>query len=183
MIRVFDIVLAGVALVLSAPLLLLIAFAIRLGDGGPALFRQTRVGRGGAAFTVLKFRTMRVAPVAANGFRTVSGDPRITAVGRILRPSHLDELPQLINVLAGHMSMVGVRPDTPMQQADYPPEYWQLRHRFAPGITGPAQVAGGDQTLAQRSAHERDWLEARGLALYLRILWQTIGKVFARSSH
>jgi lipopolysaccharide/colanic/teichoic acid biosynthesis glycosyltransferase len=183
MIRLADLVLAGAALLLAAPLMLVLALAIRLGDGGPAVFRQRRVGRCGAEFTVFKLRTMRAAPVASGAHRTATGDPRITPLGRVLRPAHLDELPQLINVLAGQMSLVGVRPDTPMQRGDYPPAFWHERHRFAPGITGPAQVAGSDLTLAERSAREREWLAGRSLSLYLRVLGQTIGKVFARSSH
>jgi len=186
-IRAADILLAAALIAVLSPLLVIIAAAIRLSDGGPALFRQQRVGRGRALFMVAKFRTMRLGAArpgnGAPAHRTGPGDPRITALGRVLRPSHLDELPQLFNVLLGHMSMVGVRPDTPMQRSDYSREYWEERHRFAPGITGPAQVAPGDQTLDQRSGFERQWLAGRSVGMYLRVLWQTIGKVFARSSH
>lgn len=185
-IRLCDIVLAGAMLIPLGPLMVLIALAIRLGDGGPALFRQRRVGRRRKVFTILKFRTMHKArPLEAgvNAHRTAPGDPRITSLGRLLRPSHLDELPQLINVLLGDMSLVGVRPDTPMQRSDYTRAFWEERHRFAPGITGPAQVARGPQTLGERSAFERQWLAGRSLGLYLSVLWQTVGKVFARSSH
>ena len=181
-IRVLDVVLAASLLLLLALPMVLIALAIRLGDGGPALFRQQRVGRRRELFMVFKFRTMRV-DAHRTAFRTEQGDPRITALGRFLRPSHLDELPQLINVLRGDMSLVGVRPDTPMQRGDYVLDYWHARHRYAPGITGPAQVARGDVTLAERSALELQWLDRKSLPLYLRILWQTIGKVFARSSN
>jgi len=181
-IRLLDVLLAASLLLLLAVPMVLIALAIRLGDGGPALFRQQRVGARQELFMVLKFRTMRVATRKA-AFRTQRADPRITALGRLLRPSHCDELPQLINVLKGQMSLVGVRPDTPMQRSDYSNDYWQARHRYAPGITGPAQVARGDLTLDKRSALEREWLDRKSLPLYLRILWQTVGKVFARSSH
>jgi len=189
MIRAMDVGVALLVLLALAPLIGLIALAIRLADGGPAIFCQQRVGRNLTPFTIYKLRTMRPSGVQTTGaglaaaHRTGCGDPRITAVGRVLRPLHLDELPQLANVLAGQMSLVGVRPDTPMQAGDYPPGYWHERHLFAPGITGPAQVAGSDLTLDQRSALERQWLAGRSLALYLRVLWQTIGKVFVRSSH
>jgi lipopolysaccharide/colanic/teichoic acid biosynthesis glycosyltransferase len=185
MIRAMDIGVALLLLLALAPLIGLIALAIRLADGGPAIFRQERVGRNLTPFTIYKLRTMRPTKGAGSAVahRTGRGDPRITAVGRVLRPLHLDELPQLTNVLAGQMSLVGVRPDTPMQAGDYPPGYWEERHRFAPGITGPAQVAGSELTLNQRTALERQWLAGRSLALYLRLLGQTIGKVFARSSH
>jgi len=181
-IRVLDVLLAASLLVVLAIPMVLLALAIKLGDGGPALFCQQRVGRRQEPFNVFKFRTMRVATQAA-AFRTERGDPRITTLGRFLRPSHCDELPQLINVLAGQMSLVGVRPDTPMQRSDYSRHYWRDRHRYAPGITGPAQVARGDVTFAERSALEREWLDRRSLPLYLSILWQTVGKVFARSSN
>ena len=183
-IRVLDVLLAiSLLAALGLPMLTL-ALAIRLSDGGPALFRQQRVGQRREFFNVLKFRTMRFATVHdAASHRTGKGDPRVTALGRRLRPAHIDELPQLLNVLTGHMSLVGVRPDTPMQRGDYPAPYWKERHRHVPGITGPAQVARGDLTLDQRSALEREWLDRKSLPLYLAILWQTIGKVFARSSH
>ena len=182
-IRLLDLLLAlALLLVMGLPMLAL-ALTIRLSDGGPALFRQQRIGRRRALFTVLKFRTMHSDVREAASHRTGRGDPRITWLGRWLRPAHIDELPQLLNVLKGEMSLVGVRPDTPMQRGDYPPPYWKERHRHAPGITGPAQVARGDLTLQQRSALEREWLDRKSLPLYLAILWRTIGKVFARSSH
>lgn len=176
----------------------LIALAIRLEDGGPALFRQTRVGAGGRLFSVLKFRTMRVDASGANTglavagetpdqararfLRTEPGDRRITPIGRFLRPSHLDELPQLLNILRGEMSFVGVRPDTPVQEGDYTPEYWRLRHRFRPGLSGPAQLRSDPLTFAQRNAEELTWIEGRSLSLYFSILARTALKTIRRSS-
>lgn len=198
LIRLSDLAIAGVLFVVLALPMLAIAAAIRLSDGGPALFRQERVGRAGRRFTVLKFRTMRVDrdgsgsgarvanesidAAAARFKRTEPGDPRITRAGKLLRPSHLDELPQLLNVLAGDMSLVGVRPDTPVQEGDYTPAYWQLRHRFAPGLTGPAQLRSDPLTFDQRNAEELRWIEGRSLAMYWRILLRTAAKVMRRSS-
>lgn len=158
MIRLFDVVLSALLLVVTAPLMLVVAIMIYVHDGGPALFRQTRVGRNGRTFAILKVRSMhqddpgsRSGEVTSRNhedkarararFRTTQpDDPRITPVGRVIRETHLDELPQLYNVLRGDMSLVGVRPDTPAQETDYSEEYWRLRHTLRPGITGPAQV-------------------------------------------
>lgn len=199
LIRALDVVGATALLVLSAIPMVVIGVAIRLSDRGPALFRQVRVGIGAREFTVLKFRTMRVAqqadgsgsiaagdgsPAQANAHfhRTVPGDPRITKLGRILRPSHMDELPQLLNILSGDMSFVGVRPDTPLQAGDYTPEYWQMRHRYKPGLTGPAQLLGGGLTLEERSSAEKRWITQYGLREYFAVLSRTFGKVLRRDS-
>lgn len=199
LIRTLDLVLAGIGALILSPIMVMIAAAIWLSDRGPVLFRQTRVGKGGRHFTILKFRSMSVAASmsassqgvvagmdianARTAFRrTVKNDPRITPIGKFLRASHLDELPQLLNVLAGDMSLVGVRPDTPSQQADYDPAYWIERHSLRPGITGPAQIAGSDTNLAGRTAREREWLQSPTLGKYLTILVSTIGKVFRRTS-
>ncbi|HOS43506.1 MAG TPA: sugar transferase, partial [Armatimonadota bacterium] len=117
--RLFDLFWALLGLLLLAPLLLAVAVAIRLDDGGPAFFRQRRVGRGGRPFRIWKFRTMVQNAEALGGQITVGGDPRITRVGRWLRRTKLDELPQLFNVLAGEMSLVGPRPEVPRYVARY----------------------------------------------------------------
>lgn len=136
--RGFDLMLAGAGLVALAPVLGLLAWAIRLDDGAPVLFRQRRVGRHGRPFTILKFRTMRAA--AAGRQITVGADPRITRVGRWLRASKLDELPQLLNIVRGEMHLVGLRPEVPRYVAAY------TRHQRAilarrPGLTDPASIA------------------------------------------
>lgn len=198
-IRALDIAGALVLILVGALPMFAIAIAIRAHDGGPALFRQVRVGEGGKPFTVLKFRTMKVddaavgtGTVAGDGDniaqahlrfkRTVPGDSRITPVGRFLRPSHLDELPQILNILSGDMSFVGVRPDTPVQELDYDPSYWTMRHRFKPGLTGPAQLRSDPLTFAERTSEETRWIEDYGVKQYLAILVKTAGKVVRRSS-
>jgi len=186
-IRGADIFLSSLALILLSPAMVVIAAAIRLYDGQPAIFCQRRIGQGTGPFTIYKFRTMRVAARGGGtgglSHRTQRADPRITPVGRFLRPCHLDELPQLFNVLAGQMSLVGVRPDTPVQIRDYSPEHWQSRHLYRPGITGPGQIAVGEFTLEDRPKLERIWLEGRSFSLYMRVLWLTFAKVWARSSN
>jgi lipopolysaccharide/colanic/teichoic acid biosynthesis glycosyltransferase len=198
-IRLLDLMGALILAAITALPMALIALAIRLQDGGPALFCQTRIGRDCRPFTVLKFRTMRIdrersgegvvdssretlAEASARFQRTVPGDPRITRRGRLLRPSPLGALPQLLNVLRGDMSLVGVRPDTPVQEADYTPEYWRLRHRYRPGLTGPAQLRTDPLTFEMRNSEEMGWIENYGPGLYLTVLCRTALMVIRRSS-
>ena len=140
--RAFDVVTAAVLLVLTSPLLLLSAIAIKLEDRGPVLYRQTRVGKDGADFELLKLRTMVVgAEHHGAGYAVNRGDNRITRVGRFLRRTSLDELPQLWNVVRGDMSLIGPRPTLAYQVEQYTPRQ-RRRLDVRPGITGWAQVQG-----------------------------------------
>jgi lipopolysaccharide/colanic/teichoic acid biosynthesis glycosyltransferase len=158
--RLFDLVGALIGLALLSPLLLLVALAIRLDSGGPVFFRQERVGRGGRLFRIHKFRTMKVTAVASGGLLTVGADPRITRVGAILRGRRLDELPQLIDVLCGDMSLVGPRPEVPRYVALYSAEMRSRVLRVRPGITDPAALEFRDEaTLLERAADpEREYI-------------------------
>jgi lipopolysaccharide/colanic/teichoic acid biosynthesis glycosyltransferase len=197
LIRICDVALAVVMVAGLAAPMAVIAALIKAEDRGPALFVQRRVGRNGKPFDILKFRTMRVDADAGSGmvegegpealaaarsrFRTTDvNDPRITRIGAPLRLMHLDELPQLFNVFAGDMSFVGVRPDTPAQQADYDPSYWEERHALRPGITGPAQLFNSSN-LEERTARERTWLSNPDFVTYWTTLIATVGKVVKRS--
>jgi len=149
--RVFDCVLATLGLICLAPLLLLTALAIRLEDGGPALFRQRRVGRGGAIFTFFKFRSM---PVDTGDVPSAEATGlRITRIGRILRRTNIDELPQLFNVLRGDMSIVGPRPPLPSQTRliDFRRENGALD--CLPGLSGLAQINAYDQMPTEEKAN------------------------------
>jgi len=146
--RVFDLALAGGALVALSPVLLIAAVAIKLEDGGPVLFRQRRLGRGNQFFSILKLRTMHVEAHDADGHQSTGrSDGRVTTVGRFLRRTSIDELPQLINVVRGEMSIVGPRPHALGSQAgqklfwEVDARYWQ-RHSLRPGLTGLAQIRG-----------------------------------------
>jgi len=140
--RALDVAVAGVGLVLASPLLGLAALATKLESGGPVLYRQTRVGRHGEDFAVLKLRTMVVgAEKLGAGYAVDRGDTRITRVGRILRRTSIDELPQLWNILRGDMSVVGPRPTLRYQVEQYDERQWR-RLEIRPGLTGWAQVQG-----------------------------------------
>ena len=135
--RTLDLVVALTALALLWPLLLGVALVVRLSSPGPVIFRQQRLTRGHATFTMYKFRTMRVGIGGPEVTR--AGDPRVTGPGRLMRRTSLDELPQLINVLRGQMTLVGPRPETPALAAKYPDALqWVLDE--TPGLTGPAQI-------------------------------------------
>ena len=172
--RAADVVGAGVGLALASPLLAAAALAIKLEDGGPVLYRQTRVGRDGADFELLKLRTMVVgAETMGTGLAVNRGDSRITRIGRLLRKLSLDELPQLWNVVRGEMSVIGPRPTLRYQVEQYDE---RQRHRLdvKPGITGWAQV-NGRATLPWAERIELDvwYVEHRSALLDLRILART----------
>ena len=142
--RLFDLATGVLLLVLTSPFLLLAAIAISLPRDGPILFRQTRIGRHGRPFTILKFRTMRRSENVSEQL-TVGRDPRITRVGAMLRKWKLDELPQLWNVIRGEMSMVGPRPEVPDFVADYPEHVRRLVLAVRPGITDWASIKYRDE--------------------------------------
>jgi exopolysaccharide biosynthesis polyprenyl glycosylphosphotransferase len=184
----FDRFIAATALILVSPLLLAIATIIRLSDGGPALFRQQRVGKDGQSFTLFKFRTM--VPDAEQRKDLVSQlnetdgllfkirrDPRITPVGGRLRRWSLDELPQLINVLLGNMSLVGPRPALPEEAALYG-DHVRRRLAVKPGITGLWQVNGRSDLPWDESIRlDLRYVENWSFALDLQILWKTASVV------
>ncbi len=152
--RMFDLFWAGLGLLLLWPAFLAIAVWIKLGDGGPVFFRQARVGRGGRTFLMVKFRTMSVGAERRGPLFTADGDRRVTAVGRWLRKFKLDELPQLLNVLAGEMSLVGPRPEVPRYAAHFPAEQRRV-FDLTPGITHPGIIWNEEDLLAQAADPER----------------------------
>ena len=157
--RVFDVATALLGLVLLAPLFVAVAVWIKLDSPGPVFFRQERIGRGGVPFRIHKFRTMRVGAEMAGPALTVGADPRITRAGAFLRRTKIDELPQLIDVLGGDMSVVGPRPEVPRYVAAYPPELRAKVLSVRPGITDPASLQFRDEStlLAQAADPEREY--------------------------
>jgi lipopolysaccharide/colanic/teichoic acid biosynthesis glycosyltransferase len=172
--RAADLLVAGTALALASPVVALAALAIKLEDGGPVLYRQSRVGKDGADFELLKLRTMVVgAERQGAGFAVNEGDSRITRAGRVLRKLSLDEVPQLWNVLRGDMSVIGPRPTLRYQVEQYTP-HQRRRLEVKPGITGWAQIHGR-ATLPWAERIELDvwYVEHRTPRLDLRILLRT----------
>ena len=152
--RLFDILAAGLGLLLLFPLLLVVALWIKWDSPGPVLFRQERVGRFGRPFFIHKFRSMRVDAPSQGPQITIGEDPRITRSGRFIRRSKIDELPQLWDVLRGQMSLVGPRPEVPRYVALYPAELRDIVLSVRPGITDPASLAFSDEN--ERLAHAVD---------------------------
>jgi lipopolysaccharide/colanic/teichoic acid biosynthesis glycosyltransferase len=182
--RAIDVALSLLGLLLLAPLLFATAVAIALESGLPVLFAQRRVGLGGREFDMLKFRSMVKNAAATGAWRTATDDARITRVGRFIRRTSIDELPQLVNVIRGDMSLVGPRPDVPAQRADYTEAEWMERCSVRPGLTGLAQARlRSEATQAQRIALDLQYVRARGLALDLRILCWTLGRLNGRGSN
>ena len=159
--RLFDVLVAGAGLLLLSPLLVGIALWIKLDSRGPVFFRQQRVGRFGAPFHIHKFRSMREDAPLAGPQITVGDDPRITGAGHFLRRTKLDELPQLLDVLAGTMSLVGPRPEVPRYVAMYPPELRDKVLSVRPGITDQASITYRDEStlLARAADPERVYIE------------------------
>lgn len=181
--RVFDLTVALVFLGAALPILVGCAVAIVLSDGRPVVFRQTRLGKDGRGFTMYKFRTMRVGAESAQvlnddgSVRTVDDDDRVTTVGRWLRRTSLDELPNLWNVVLGDMSLVGPRPDLPLHEAYYTEED-RRKLTVRPGITGLAQVSGRNELpWKDRLALDVEYVDRRSLRFDLVILARTLRSV------
>ena len=203
--RALDLTLASLGLVFSGPVMLGVAAAVKLDSPGPVLFRQERLGAGGRPFTIYKFRTMRSdadsavhrahvtrllrrdetspgggAPDPGRIWKPIGRDPRLTRMGRLLRRSHLDELPQLFNIVRGEMSVVGPRPPIPYEVELY--EDWQ-RRRLAvrPGLTGLWQVSGwGRLTFEEGVLLDLEYVDRRSFWLDLSIMFRTLRRVLSR---
>jgi len=179
--RSTDIIVSGVLLLLGLPIMIITAIAIKLEGRGPVIYRQERVGQGGRTFQVLKFRSMR-ADAERDGVAQWAGadDPRITRVGRIIRKTRIDELPQLFNVLRGEMSIVGPRPERPafVDRLKREVRFYDVRHSIKPGLTGWAQVrfnyAASLEESQRKLQFDLYYVKNHSLALDVRILFETV---------
>jgi lipopolysaccharide/colanic/teichoic acid biosynthesis glycosyltransferase len=193
--RAFDVAVAGLGLVMTSPIILAAAVAVKLNSGGPAFYRGPRVGRDGKVFQIYKLRTMEVGADGKGPAVTSAGDQRVTAVGRLLRRTKADELPQLLNVLKGDMSLVGPRPEHPDYVKHYPLDQRDSL-RVRPGMTGPSTLAfideekmleGGDpettyleRIMPRKLALDREYVRTASFGGDLRILLKTGALVVTR---
>jgi len=172
--RLVDIILSGLLLALLSPLMLVIAVLVRLNSWGPALFRQDRVGRNGELFKILKFRSMHTSAPCYERSPATASDPRITRMGRVLRRTSLDELPQLINVLMGDMSLVGPRPEMPFVAEEHSQRSRQ-RVKVLPGITGLWQLSADRvYPIHQNIQYDLYYIRNRSIWMDLAILFHTL---------
>lgn len=175
--RAFDIVSCSAALVLLAIPVGAIALMIKRQDPGPAIYAQTRVGKDGKLFKVYKFRSMYVNAEARGAQWAAGDDPRVTPLGRKLRKTRLDEIPQFWNVVRGDMSLIGPRPERPVFHEAFKERIdgWEQRLAVRPGITGLAQVEGGYELLPKEKALlDIEYIEKRGIGMDLSIVWKTL---------
>ncbi len=182
--RVLDLVAGSVGLVLFVVAVPVVWFLDRVGNRGPLLFRQTRVGKGGREFTIMKFRTM--VPGAGDGHWTEDDDPRIPRLGRFMRRTHVDEIPQAVNVLRGELSLVGPRPEQPRYVAELAQKipFYDVRHLVQPGVTGWAQVkfpyGASVEDAVEKLQYEFFYLRHQGPVLDARILARTMRAIVGR---
>jgi lipopolysaccharide/colanic/teichoic acid biosynthesis glycosyltransferase len=184
--RIVDIAIASIATIIVAPLMLLVALAVRVETGPGVLFRQVRVGRDGYPFTCYKFRSLKPAgEQESQELWSVANDSRMGPVGRFIRAWSIDELPQLFNVLRGDMSIVGPRPERPHFVSKFADEYpgYHDRHRVPVGLTGFAAVNGlrGDTSIAERVEFDNLYIETWSLWFDVKIVIRTFTAVFRRT--
>lgn len=179
--RLFDIVFSLLGLVLLSPLLIIVSFVIVLKDGFPIIYKQERVGLSGKHFSIFKFRTMVKNAANIGPFYTSKNDPRITKIGAFLRRTSLDEIPQLLNVLKGDMSLVGPRPNVEKQREEYQSDDWDLRNSVLPGITGLAQVSGRSScSFEQRLDFDVSYVQTHNIFLDMKIIILTVSSVLLK---
>lgn len=179
--RFFDIIVSLISLLVFFPLFIILACAVKYQDGGPIFFRQKRVGKHGSIFWIFKFRSMVVDADRFGNYFTIEGDPRITPFGSFIRRTSLDELPQLFNVLMGDMSIVGPRPDVPMQKSLYTDSDWMLRNSIRPGITGLAQATlRSEATQFQRLELDLQYVKKSSVIYDFIIIIMTIKQVIIK---
>ncbi len=183
--RLFDITVSALGIVITSPIMLIVAVAIKICDGGPVLFKQNRVTQNGRIFNMLKFRSMIVDADKQGAKGATDNDDRITPVGRVIRPLRIDELPQLFNILFGSMSFVGPRPERIENVYEYTKAFpdFDLRHRVKAGLTGFAQIYGKyNTTPADKLKMDLMYIERYSILFDLKLLLMTIKILFMRES-
>lgn len=182
--RIFDILVSLLVLLPASPFMVLVALLIKLESKGPVIFKQERVGRFGKTFPIYKFRSMVVDASSQGPHFTQDQDPRITRVGRFVRKTSLDELPQLLNVLKGDMSLVGPRPDVPKQRSDYTQAEWDKRNSVRPGITGLAQAKlRSAATLEERTRLDLEYVDNVSFIYDIWVILLTVKQVLFKGGN
>ena len=175
--RIFDFVVSLLLVIVFAPVFLIVSVLLKVTSGSPVFYSQIRIGKNQKTFRMYKFRTMKVGS-DKHGHSTTANDDRITRIGKFLRMSSLDELPQLVNVLMGDMSMVGPRPYVPQQESENATDYWVQRHKVLPGITGLAQIRQRSlATHQQVIENDLEYVRNHNLWVDLSILFKTFGSL------
>lgn len=181
--RLFDVLVSIISILTLLPVFITVACILKL-DGGPIFFKQTRVGKAGKEFQIYKFRSMVVNASQLGGFSTNTNDSRITPVGKFIRKTSIDELPQLINVIKGEMSIVGPRPNVPMQRDCYTLDNWNKRNSVLPGITGLAQATSRSlATSEERLSLDLEYIDRFGFVLDLKIILLTIKQIVLKGGN
>lgn len=181
--RFFDIIVSSLAITALLPLLLLLMLLIWIEDRTNPLYTQIRTGKNLKEFHLLKLRSMVANADKIGSHSTDSNDARITKIGRFIRKTSLDELPQLINVLIGDMSLVGPRPYLPKQSGDFTEEEWKKRHTVRPGITGLAQIRGrSNASQKERTKNDLAYVDHHNVFLDIKIIFLTVMQVFGDHS-
>jgi len=182
--RLFDIIVSLSAIVVVMPIMIIVAMLIRLETRGAIIFTQVRVGRYGYEFNIYKFRSMVVDAEAQGPYYTQEGDARVTRVGRIIRKTSLDELPQLYNVLIGDMSIVGPRPNVPAQKSGYKKTEWDKRNSIRPGITGLAQaLMRSSATAEERTMLDLEYVDKVSLLFDIKIIIKTFLQIVTKGGN
>ncbi|MBS0357716.1 MAG: sugar transferase [Proteobacteria bacterium] len=182
--RIFDFIVSIILFVFLFPLFLLISLAIYINNPGPIFYRQSRVGRHGKVFQLLKFRSMVVNADKIGPYYTSKNDTRVTRMGQLLRKTSIDELPQIVNIIRGEMSFVGPRPDVLEQQPLYTPSEWEKRHTVLPGLTGLAQaLKRSEATVEERKQLDLKYVDQQSFLLDMTILFKTCQQVFFKGSY
>lgn len=181
--RTLDLFCSGMGLLLLLPVFLIISILVML-DGGSPFYTQKRIGRHNKPFQMIKFRSMIKNAENLGGYSTTTNDKRITKVGKYIRRTSVDEIPQLINVLKGDMSLIGPRPNVLEQKKLYKEDDWNLRHSIRPGITGLAQsTLRSSATEDQRLALDLEYVQKQNFKLDLMIIWQTIKQIIRKGGN
>ena len=182
--RLFDIIVSLVCVVIALPVMIVVAVLIKLETKGAVVFTQIRVGKDGQYFNMYKFRSMVVDAESQGPLFTKEGDNRITRIGRIIRKTSMDELPQLYNVIVGDMSIVGPRPNVPAQKIEYEETVWQKRNSVRPGITGLAQaILRSSATPDERTSLDIEYIDKASFIFDIKIIIKTFAQVIMKGGN